>query len=373
MNEQWQRYFHHYATSLFPQLSARKRWCYNHDLCMIGCKMLLDETNDDVYRRAILACGAALADENGHMPGWNSAEHNLDTISFGKSLLVLHEVTHNKAYLQAALMVWRHLDSHPKVSTGNYWHKDIYPNQVWLDGLYMALPFSARCMELTQTQGYDAILAQFANVRRRLWVDEKKLYLHAWDESRLAEWADPETGCSPSFWLRAEGWYLMALVDCYEIISRHQEAAVLQTLLQEAIDGLLPYQDKASRMFLQVIDRADLPNNYPETSGSAMVAYALLKGTRLGMLPKTAAAKGEEILEGIRETYLADTADEPTLCGICASAGLGPGPDHRTDRDGSPAYYLSEKQIPDNYHGAAACMMACAELLHLQNNKEGSL
>lgn len=372
MNEQWQRYFHRYAASLFPQLAARKRWCYNHDLCMLGCKMLLDATNDAIYREAILSCGQALADEAGRMPCWNNAEHNLDTISFGKSLLVLYELTRNEAYRQAALMVWHHLDTHPQISTGNYWHKDIYPSQVWLDGLYMALPFSARCMELTDTGGYDTILAQFASVRQHLWVENRQLYLHAWDESRQAEWADPETGCSPSFWLRAEGWYLMALVDCYEVIARHQDATVLRQLLQEAIHGLLPYQAKGSRMFLQVIDRADLTGNYPETSGSAMVAYALLKGARLGMLPESAADKGEEILEGIRETCLADTEEGPTLGGICASAGLGPGPDHRTDRDGTPAYYLSEKQIPDNYHGAAACMMACAELLH-RHSKEASL
>lgn len=363
MNEQWHRYFRHYASALFPRFASEKHWNYKDDLCMLGCDMLLCTTGEAVYRDAIVACGRALADENGVLTCWNPAEHNLDTISFGKSLLVLHRTTGSDAYLRAAMNVWRQLETHPRVSSGNYWHKDIYPHQVWLDGLYMALPFSARCMELSGEEDYASILAQFESVRRRLWVEDKRLYIHAWDESRASEWADPATGRSPCFWLRAVGWYLMALADCYEVISRRADASALKALLEETVDGLLPYQDAQSRMFLQLIDRADLPDNYPETSGSAMVAYALLKGARLHMLPRSAADTGAEIMEGIRTRYLSEGDSAPVLRGICASAGLGPGPDHRTDRDGSPAYYLSERQIPDNQHGSAACMMACAELL----------
>lgn len=362
MNKQWRRYFLHYAKERFPHFAFSHPWNYKDDLCMLGFGMLHAATSESAYREAILACAPALAHEDGTLTRWSDSEHNLDTISFGKSLLVLHALTNQEKYVNEALRVWRHLDSHPRVSTGNYWHKDIYPNQVWLDGLYMALPFSARMMELSGDAAYEAILAQFANVRRLLWADQKRLYIHAWDESCKADWADSATGQSPCFWLRAEGWYLMALVDCYEIISRHTDASALAQLLSEAIDGLLPYRDEASGMFLQLIDRADLPANYPETSGSAMVAYALLKGARLNMLPASAAALGAQIMEGIRTRYLTD-AEAPVLNGICASAGLGPGPDNRTDRDGSPAYYLSEKQAPDNQHGSASCMLACAELL----------
>ena len=126
---------------------------------------------------------------------------------------------------------------------------------------------------------------------------------------------------------------------------------------------MLPYQVADTGMFLQVVDRADLTGNYSETSGSAMVAYALMKGARLGMLPPEYGEKGSRVLDGIRDTYLKKGEQGWELHGICASAGLGPGPDNRTDRTGTPEYYLSEKQMVDNQHGAAACMMAVSEQL----------
>ena len=188
--------------------------------------------------------------------------------------------------------------------------------------------------------------------------------MHACDCSKKMDWADPVTGRSPSVWLRAEGWFLMALCDTYELAVKHTpRAAELPILLKNALDGILPYQVPETKMLLQVVDRADVPGNYSETSGSAMVAYALMKGARLGMLPAEYGAKGSEMLDGIRDTCLRQEADGIHLYGICASAGLGPGPSNRTDRTGTVAYYLSEKQMTDNQHGAAACMMAVSEQL----------
>ena len=152
--------------------------------------------------------------------------------------------------------------------------------------------------------------------------------------------------------------------SAYEIAVEHSSrAAELIPLLRNALDGILQYQVPKTKMFLQVVDRADLSGNYSETSGSAMVAYALMKGARLGMLPAPYGERGSEILDAIRDTYLINENGEYHLYGICASAGLGPGPDNRTDRDGTPAYYLSEKQMTDNQHGTGACMMAVSEQL----------
>ena len=158
----------------------------------------------------------------------------------------------------------------------------------------------------------------------------------------------------------------MALCDVYEILrDRTPEAEKLIRLLRKAITGIMKYQVPETKMFLQVVDRADLEGNYSETSGSAMVAYALMKGARLGMLDAGDALRGKEVLDGIRDTYLKKEDDEIHLYGICASAGLGPGPDNRTDRTGLPDYYLSEKQMTDNQHGAAASLMAWSEYLRV--------
>lgn len=369
MREQWLRYFRHYAGETFPAFVAARSWNYKNDICMLGLEKLYRVTGEKFWRDALLHCGSALCDEQGMMKAWDDHVHNLDFVSFGKSLWALYDETGNEGYREAACMVRRNLANHPRTETGNYWHKDIYPHQVWLDGLYMALPFQARCdLEAGETDFSD-ILRQFETVRRILFIKDKGLYVHAWDSSRQMDWADPDTGLSPCVWLRAEGWLLMALCDIYELIGEQcREADILKDLLREAVAGLLPYRDPESGMFLQLVDRKDLPGNYPETSGTAMIAYALMKGCRLHMLDEAVGTLGEEILECIRVRYLSDDP-VPVLRGICGSAGLGPGPDHRTDRDGSPAYYLSEKQIDDNQHGAAPCMMAASELILREGRK----
>ncbi len=112
---------------------------------------------------------------------------------------------------------YRILADYPRTVTGNFWHKDIYPDQVWLDGLYMGMPFYAACLAENGENHWDDILDQFTAAHKLLWDEQLGLYRHANDCSRKMEWADPITGQSPVVWLRAEGWFLMALADTYEI------------------------------------------------------------------------------------------------------------------------------------------------------------
>ncbi len=364
MNAQWLTYFKHYAADIFPKIPTPEHWSYKDDITMLGEEMLLNVTGDPVYKDSILEAGKALVTPEGRLRSWDDDVHNLDFVSLGKSLWVLYRLTGNEAIHEEIRRVRRNLSGHPRTkTTGSYWHKNIYPWQVWLDGLYMALPFQVQSDLDAGVTDFSDVLDQFRQVRAHHYVKETGLYLHAWDESRTMDWCDKETGLSRCYWLRAEGWLLMAMCDCYELLrGRMSEAKLFVELLREALAGIMPYQDPETRMFRQLIDRKDLEDDYLETSGSAMVAYALLKGARLGMLDAACAKEGAEILEGIRRTYLKGDGI-PVLYGICASAGLGPGPDNRPDRDGTPRYYLSEKQIPDNQHGAAPCMMAAAECL----------
>lgn len=333
---------------------------------MLGLDALHEATGRETYKAAMLSARPFLLDEHGEIRNFPAGEYNLDKISFEKSLLLLHRRTRDERFLQAAMRCYGRLLKHPRTRSGGFSHKDIYPRQIWLDGLYMALPFYADCGILNGAQRFDDILGQFAAARDRLYNEDTGLYLHAWDESRKAAWADPHTGLSPAHWLRAEGWYLMALCDCYEPLrEKTAGAALLKRLLSEALCGLAPYRDAASGMYLQVPDRAGVPGNYPETSGSAMIAYAMLKGARLGMIGKAYAQTGKILLNNIGSFSLREEGGETHLYGICGSAGLGPGPHNRTDRDGSVRYYLSEKQSPDNQHGAGACMLAYAEALRI--------
>jgi unsaturated rhamnogalacturonyl hydrolase len=348
----------------FPRFLSDKLWNYKDDLCVIGASDLADATGDDRWNHYIVENRNWLMHEDGTVANWKENENNIDKVSFGKSLRILRDLTGDARFDAGVKKAYAFLDTYPRTETGNFWHKDIYPNQVWLDGLYMAMPFYAKSLVETGDDRWDDIIDQFESAHRLLWNEEKQLYMHACDVSRKAEWADPVTGRSPAVWLRAEGWYLMALADTYELAKgRTPRAEELIPLLKNALDGILKYQAPETHMFYQVVDMADFPGNYPETSGSAMVAYALMKGARLGILDASYGEKGSEVLDGIRDTYLKEEADGWHLYGICASAGLGAGPDphNRKDRTGKPEYYVSEAQMIDNQHGTAACMMAVSE------------
>lgn len=360
----WLTYFEEYLSKQFSGFLADKPWNYKDDLCVIGADDLRRATGEEKWNGPILKNAHYLMGEDGSVVNWAEGEHNIDKVSFGKSLRILRDLTGEESYAKAVEKVYHILDDYPRTVTGSFWHKDIYPNQVWLDGLYMGQPFYAACLAENGEDKWDDIIDQFQAAHKLLWNEKLGLYMHANDCSREMDWADPVTGQSPAVWLRAEGWFLMALCDVFEIAKDFTpRCAELIPLLKNALDGILTYQVKETKMFLQVVDRSDLPGNYSETSGSAMVAYACMKGARLDMLPEGYWQKGSDILDGIRDAYLKKEQDGYHLYGICASAGLGPGPDHRTDRTGTPDYYLSEKQMVDNQHGAGACMMAVSEQL----------
>ena len=359
----WETYFRQYKDTVLPFWLDKQKWNYKDDIIMVGYDYLARSSGDNSWREAIFSSERYLIRPDGSVI--NLQKDNIDKISFGKSLRILRDLTGDARLVKAVDTVYSLLSTYPRTKEGNFWHKDIYPDQVWLDGLYMGQPFYAAMIEERgEDEKWEDCIGQFKSAHQLLWDEERGLYVHANDTSRKEEWCDKATGKSRCVWLRAEGWYLMALVDVYEIARRCTPlASVLKDILSSAVDPLLSYLDEESNMLLQLVDMKSEKGNYPETSGSAMVAYALMKGERLGMLEKGYGDKGEKILEGIRRTYLKNEDGTLHLYGICASAGLGPGPDNRSDRDGTPRYYLSEKQGTDNQHGAAACMMAYSELL----------
>ncbi len=366
----WIEYFTKYMETAFEGFLQEKAWNYKDDLCFIGSDYLSEVTKDPKWDDYILKNSKWLINDDGTIVNWKAGENNIDKISFGKSLAILWKLTGDSKYKAAVDKAYDFLKKYPRTETGNFWHKDIYPNQVWLDGLYMAMPFYAQIISETGENKWDDIIDQFQSADKLLWDDKLELYIHGCDVSRSVDWADPVTGRSQSVWLRAEGWYLMALVDVYEYaVRKTARAAELKSILEKAVNGLLKYQDKKTSMFFQVVDKTEADGNYPETSGSAMAAYALMKGARLGMLSPELWNKGSSIIDGIKDTYLKKEEDGYHLYGICASAGLGQGPDphNRKDRDGSLRYYLSEAQMTDNQHGTGACMMAVSEQLRRLN------
>jgi len=294
--------------------------------------------------------------DDGNIATYCSEDYNCDNINEGKVLFPLYAITGNEKYRRAIERLMTQLLYQPRTPEGNFWHKQIYPNQIWLDGLYMVQPFYIEYALYTRQ---DALiqdsLRQFSNVRRLMRDPETGLYYHAYDASRESFWCDKQTGCSPNFWSRAMGWFAMALVDAYELV----HAEELSEILRELLDALLPYRDTETHQLYQVTNLPNEPRNYKETSASCAIAYAFMKGARTGALPASYAIFGIEMLDGV----LRNKFDGNDLTDICLVAGLGgmPGKGSYNVRDGSVAYYLSEPRVTNDGKGVAALMFAVKE------------
>jgi len=300
--------------------------------------------------------------EDGSIRTYTIEDYNLDNINPAKNLFFLYKATGKEKYRRAIDTVYSQLATMPRTKEGSFWHKKIYPNQVWLDGLYMALPFYMEYeTRFHNMEHYNDISRQFRCVERHMKDEKTGLYYHGYDESRKMYWADQETGCSPSFWLRAIGWLVIALTDTLEQMDEqiYDQYRELSAMLKNLVDALLPYQDD-SGMFYQIVNRAEVSNNYLETSGTAILAYGILKAVRLGLLPKRYRVFGEDAFYGTVKKYLRIDADgQLTLGGICLVAGLG-GEQHR---DGTLAYYLSEPVVENEAKGVAPLLMAYTEII----------
>ncbi|MBR3515854.1 MAG: glycoside hydrolase family 88 protein [Lachnospiraceae bacterium] len=338
------------------------KWNYI-DGCMITAILQLYEiTGEQHYFDFAKEFIDFFVEEDGNIKTYNVKEYNLDNINTASNLFLLYDKTGDEKYKKALDLVRTQLDTMPRTKENSFWHKDIYPNQVWLDGLYMAEPFYMRYETRFNKMGKcNDVIHQFENVEKYMKDPKTGLYYHGYDESREMYWADPETGCSPNFWLRALGWFSLALVETAQATdeSLYYEKRYLQTLLENLVDALQPYQD-ASGMFYQVVNRADAKGNYLETSGTALIAYAILKAVRLGFLAPRYAKIGEKAFDGIVEKYLSRNEDGLLkLSGICLVAGLG-GKNHR---DGSLDYYFSEPVVENEAKGVAPFLLAYTEML----------
>lgn len=367
----YDRYLRQYA-AVFAR-TDRNMWNYEDGCVLIGLSALYRATGEEPFFETIQRFIDRYIDEEGNIRCYNQDEYNLDYIPTGRVLFELYRRTGDARYRTAIETLEDQMRRQPRTASGSFWHKGIYPNQVWLDGLYMGLPYYLT-YERTFGDGshLDDVMLQFRNARAHLFDPKTGLYYHAWDESRRAFWADKETGLSPNIWLRALGWYLMALADVYELFpeERADDRQELAALWKEGIDGILRWQDQDSGLFYQLPALPDVPGNYLETSGSLMVVYSLLKGARLGVLPgETYRRCGEQVLMGIALRQFTVSHGQVSLNGICKGAGLGPEGNLR--RNGTVEYYLSEDVVADEQKGVGVCMMAYAE--YLLARKAGAL
>ncbi len=347
------------------------RWTYEFGFVLKGIERVWQNTNEEKYLTFIQQGMDNFVNADGTIRTYKLEDYNLDNILSGRDLLTLYKHTKQEKYKQAAALLREQLKQQPRTSDGGFWHKKIYPYQMWLDGLYMGEPFYA---EYAATFHDDAAFAdiakQFSLMERHARDPKTGLLYHGWDESKQQRWADPTTGRSANFWDRAMGWYAMALVDTLDYFpAKHPQRAELLAILNRLATAVAKYQDPKSGVWYQVVDKGGDKGNYLEASGSCMFVYALAKGVRQNYLPKSYLAVARKGYHGILDQFVkTDGQGQVNLEGTVGVAGLGGNP----YRDGSYQYYLSEKVVTNDPKGIGALLMATSEMEMVEGKMEST-
>jgi unsaturated rhamnogalacturonyl hydrolase len=340
------------------------RWTYEEGVVWQGLENCWYNTGNARYYKYIQHYIDRLVDKDGNILTYKTDDYNLDNILCGRLLLLLYKSTGQEKYYKAAGLLRRQLQDQPRTKEGSFWHKKKYTNQVWLDGLYMAQPFYAEwAATFHEDSLFNDISRQFILIEQHVRDTRTGLLYHGWDESRQEKWADKTTGHSPHFWARAMGWYGMALVDVLDYFpTNHPGRKSLLNILQRYAAAVQKVQDPASGLWWDILDKPGATGNYPEASASCMFVYTLAKASRMGYLPKsylTGAKKGYAAI--LKKFITIDAGDIPSLQGTVSVSGLGGQP----YRDGSYAYYTSEKVVANDPKGVGAFLVAAGEMEQL--------
>lgn len=320
----------------------RLKWDYCHGVELGAILNVYDAYgNKRYYDYALQYCDTMVHDD-GTIETYRPSELSLDRINTGKIFFRIYEQTKDIKYKKALDLLRDQLTCQPRTKEGGFWHKLVYPNQMWLDGIYMASPFYAEyAFRNSRPEDYQDVIRQFVICARHTYDPETGLYRHAWDEARKQPWADKKTGQSAHTWGRAMGWYAMALVDALEFIPKHEPGRdSVVAILDNVVRQIKRWQDKESGLWYQVIDRSGEDGNYLESSVSAMFVYTLYKAVRMDLIDDSYLDVAEKGYQGILKHFIeVDENGLVSLTQTCAVAGLGGKP----YRSGDYNYYIHEK------------------------------
>jgi unsaturated rhamnogalacturonyl hydrolase len=347
-------------------------WAWNYELgaLLMGMDAVWLNTADERSFHYIQDSVDQLVGPDGSMPTLKPEERQLDNILLGRQLLLLYGVTRNPRYLTAATTLYHELQQQPRNAEGGFWHKQRYPNQMWLDGLYMAEPFYAEYSSIAHhPENFADITHQFVLIEQHTRDAKTGLLYHGWDQSKQERWANRQSGDSAEFWARGMGWYLMALVDALDSYPPNDPGrAQLLAIVSREAEAVTRYQDQQSGLWYDVLDKPEARGNYFESSAACMFVYALAKGVRRGYLPAHYLANAERGYQGILTHFIqTGPGGEVALAGTVKASGLGGDP----YRDGSYAYYMGERVVSNDPKGVGAFLLASVEMENAQNAKMG--
>ena len=345
---------------------VHREWDYTAGLVLLALDRVGQRTGDRRFHDYVRRNMDRLVNADGSIRTYEIKEFNLDQINQGRLLFPLAERTRDARWMKAADTLRAQLARHPRTKEGGFWHKQVYPHQMWLDGLYMAQPFYAQyAVAHRDTAALSDVTRQFLLVARHTRDPRTGLMYHAWDAARKQPWADSATGLSANFWGRAMGWYVVGVVETLDQLpATHPDRAAIIRTLRDAAEGIARVQDPLTGLWWDVLDQPNREGNYLEGSASSMFAYALAKAARLGYVDARYRQVAERGFDGLLANLVKENPDGTvSLTNIVQVSGLGGSP--RKDgspRDGSYGYYVSEPVVTDDYKGVGPFILAALEL-----------
>lgn len=359
------------SLNLDPAKPKPVKWAYDQGVVLEGIDGIWKRTGKGHYFKYMQKSMDFFVTNEGNINRYKKSDFNIDNIKNGRTLLTLYKVTGQQKYFKAATHLWDQLQEHPRTKQGGFWHKKIYPNQMWLDGLYMGQPFYTEYAALIKNdKAFDDIANQFIWMEQNSIDAKTGLMYHGWDESKTEQWANKVTGRSPHFWGRAMGWYGMALVDVLDNFpENHPKRKDLLAILNRFATAVQKVQDTKSGLWYDILNLPNGKGNYHEASASSMFVYTYAKAVRMGYLPKSFFSVATKGYNGIKTSFIEKVdADKVNLNGTVSVSGLGGKP----YRDGSYEYYMSEKVVVNDPKGVGAFLLAANEMELAHLPKPGS-
>ena len=381
---QWMTYSEIKRTpdSFLLDFSSKPKWSY---VMGIELEAMLDTYLAHGDEKIFDYCKSytdTMIDEDGGIKGYKLEDNNLDNVRTGHFVARMYQQKPEQKNLTAIQTMMSQLAKQPRTEEdGIFWHKAIYAYQVWLDGIFMGLPFNALTARMLLSPErakavYDDAVMQITKTYQRTLDPQTGLNRHAWDETHEMFWADKENGLSGHCWGRAQGWFSMALIELLDAMPADYDGrqALMETLKSD-LDAVIEWQDPATGLWFQVMDQPHREGNYLEATCSSMFAYVLLKAARLGYVSdKKYRDAGVRAYKGIVSHLVKVNADQTiSLTKCCSVAGLGPGMSDKVlaaapnvkenkKRDGSFAYYLSEPVRDNDAKGVGPFIWASLEM-----------
>ncbi|NOT73693.1 MAG: glycoside hydrolase family 88 protein [Cyclobacteriaceae bacterium] len=353
---------HTYPDTKDLSIISPGKWTYEYGFFLNAAYVQYENTKNEKYLSYIKSWVDNFITTDGSWRDgvYDVEEYRLDDILPGRLCIYLYQKTGEEKYKKIADQFIAHLSRQPKTSEGGYWHKKIYPNQMWLDGIYMGDIFSTQyAAAFNEPHWFDEAVQQINLMYKHAYDPSTGLLFHGWDESKNKVWANQETGTSPEFWSRAVGWYAMALIDCLDYLPKdHPQRKNIELIFQKLCGSIRNFQDKKTGLWFQITDKGNLKDNWIETSSSAMFSYAFAKGANKGILDKSYTTAAEKAYSSILKNYIYQDNEGYVHLDQAVKVGSL----NIKNSKGDYPYYIGGERRLDDYKGLAALLYASIEL-----------